>query len=108
MQIGAIARKRQMHPMIPTDPNTLLTRKATATALTEAGYPTRPATLATKATRGGGPPYHRFGLLALYKWGKALEWAQSRLSPPIRSTSEAAHDARRRKPTSASAGPVAS
>jgi hypothetical protein len=39
--------------MIPDDPNALLTRDATAVALTESGYPTSPKTLATKASRGG-------------------------------------------------------
>ena len=66
----------------------LLTRNATAAALTERGYPTSPATLATKATRGGGPPFRRFGPRPLYRWGDALRWAQSRLGPLMRSTSE--------------------
>ena len=42
---------------ISTDLDTLLTRAAVAEALTKAGYPTARATLATRATRGGGPPY---------------------------------------------------
>jgi hypothetical protein len=67
----------------------LLTRNATAAALTETGFPTSPATLATKATRGGGPPFRRFGARPLYAWGDALRWAQSRLGPLISSTSEA-------------------
>jgi hypothetical protein len=74
--------------MIPDDPETRLTRIATAAALSEAGFPVKPATLATKATRGGGPPFQRFGSRPLYKWADALQWAQSRLSPPIGSTSE--------------------
>jgi hypothetical protein len=74
---------------IPDDPDTLLTRAATAAALTATGYPTARATLATRATRGGGPPYRRYGRVPLYRWGDALAWARSRLSPPIRSTSEA-------------------
>jgi hypothetical protein len=75
--------------MIPNDPNVLLTRKATASALTEAGYPVAEKTLATKATRGGGPPFRRFGPRPLYRWGDSLGWAQARLGPPMRSTSEA-------------------
>jgi hypothetical protein len=67
-----------------------LTRNATADALTEAGFPMSPATLATKATRGGGPPFRRFGRRPLYKWGDALRWAKSRLSPLIANTSELA------------------
>jgi hypothetical protein len=41
---------------IPSDPEMLLTREAMAQALTEAGFPISRATLATKASRGGGPP----------------------------------------------------
>jgi hypothetical protein len=70
------------------DLNTLLTRDQTAKALTEAGYPVKPATLATKATRGGGPPYRRFGSRPLYRWGDALAWARSRLGTPCSSSSE--------------------
>ena len=58
--------------------DTLLTRTRIAEALTSAGYPTSPATLATKVTRGGGPPYRMYGPRALYRWGDALEWAQIR------------------------------
>jgi hypothetical protein len=73
---------------IPNDPDTLLTRKQAAEALTARGYPTSERTLATKATRGGGPPFHKFGPRALYRWGDALAWAEGRLTSPRRSTSE--------------------
>jgi hypothetical protein len=59
-----------------------------AHALSAAGYPTAPATLATMATRGGGPPYRLYGRIPLYRWGDALAWAESRLSAPRRTTSE--------------------
>jgi len=75
--------------MVPKDPEMRLRRRETAEALSEAGYPVSEATLATKATRGGGPPYRLFGRVPLYRWGDALAWAESRLSPPRRSTSEA-------------------
>ena len=81
----------------------LLTRHATAAALTDAGYPTSPATLATKATRGGGPPFRRYGFRPLYKWADALRWAQSRLGPLICSTSEPA--LRQREKTAVDAQP---
>jgi hypothetical protein len=55
---------------------TRLTRGQCAEALTRAGYPTTPATLATKASRGGGPDYDVFGRTAIYVWGEALRWAQ--------------------------------
>jgi hypothetical protein len=74
--------------MIPTDPQTLLRRGATADALTEAGFPTSHATLATKATRGGGPPFQLYGRIPLYRWGDSLDWAHARLSKPVRTTSE--------------------
>ena len=74
--------------VIPIDPETLLRRTATAEALTAKGYPTSDKTLATKETRGGGPPYRFFGRIPLYKWSDTLAWAEARLSPPRRSTSE--------------------
>jgi hypothetical protein len=74
------------------DLDTLLDRRHTADALTAAGFPITASTLATKATRGGGPPYTLFGRRPLYKWADALSWAQSRLSPPAATSSE--HHAR--------------
>jgi hypothetical protein len=70
-------------------PDTLLTRPKAAQFLTEQGYPTASSTLATKATRGGGPEYHCFGRRPLYRPAKLLEWARSRLSKPVRNTAEA-------------------
>lgn len=69
-------------------PTSLLTRDAVATALTDAGFPISGTTLATKATRGGGPPFRLFGRRPLYEWGAALAWAQSWLSEPAATTSE--------------------
>jgi hypothetical protein len=74
------------------DPDTLMTRDQIAEALTNAGFPVRPKTLATKAVRGGGPIFRRFGAKPLYRWADALAWAEGRLSPPIRNTSEADTD----------------
>jgi hypothetical protein len=70
------------------EPEHMLRRHALAQALADAGYPTAPATLATMATRGGGPPYRLYGRIPLYRWGDALAWAESRLSMPRRSTSK--------------------
>jgi len=69
-------------------PDALLTREQAAAALTAAGFPTKAKTLATKATRGGGPPYRTYSGRALYRWGDALGWAQSQLGPIVHSTSE--------------------
>ncbi len=74
---------------VPDDPNALLRRRRTAEALTAAGYPTAESTLATKGVRGGGPPYQLFGRTPLYRWRDALAWAESRMSAPRRSSSEA-------------------
>jgi hypothetical protein len=70
------------------NPDDLLTRDATAAALTEAGYPTSPKTLASKATRGGGPPFQHYGPRVLYRWKFSLAWAEGRLTPPRYSTAE--------------------
>ena len=78
-----------MTAQLPDGLDTLLTRTRTAAALTSVGYPTSPATLATKVTRGGGPPYRMYGPRALYRWGDALEWAQNRMSAPRCNSSEA-------------------
>lgn len=77
--------------------NRMMTREAVAAALTEAGYPISPLTLATKATRGNGPAYSVFCGRALYRWSDALAWAQSRTTPPRRSTSEADAQAQERR-----------
>ena len=73
---------------IPENPDALLTRDQTAAALTAAGFPVKAKTLATRASRGGGPIYRLFGTRPLYRWSDALGWAQSRLSAPIQSSSE--------------------
>ena len=78
-----------MATAIPESPNALLTRDAVAAALTEAGFPVKPKTLSTKATRGGGPPFQHFGQRVLYRWGASLAWAESQLSTTRHSTSEA-------------------
>ena len=73
---------------VPTDPHAKLPRKRIAAALTAAGYPTSHATLGSFATRGGGPPFCRWGMYALYEWGSSVLWAETRLSKPRRTTSE--------------------
>jgi len=75
---------------VPVDLDAKLSRKATAKALRAKGFPVSEATLATYATRGGGPAYRLFGRRSLYTWRDALAWAEGRLTMPITSTSEAA------------------
>jgi hypothetical protein len=74
---------------IPNHPDARLTRERTAEALTAAGFRISARTLATKASRGGGPPYALFCGRAVYKWGDVLAWAQSLATAPRRSTAEA-------------------
>jgi hypothetical protein len=59
-----------------------LSRRDTAAALTAQGYPISPATLATLATRGGGPAYVLFNGHARYDLADAMAWAQSRVERP--------------------------
>jgi hypothetical protein len=73
---------------IPTDPEALLRREQLAEALTEAGFPTTKATLATQAVRGGGPAFRKFGRHVVYQWGSSLTWAKGKLSVPVESTAE--------------------
>jgi hypothetical protein len=74
---------------IPDNPDARLTRAAVAKALTEFGLPTAKGTLATMASRGGGPPFRKYGRMPIYAWGTTLAWAEARLSAPRCSTSEA-------------------
>jgi hypothetical protein len=69
-------------------PDQWLTREQAAAILTAAGFPVKAKTLATKATRGGGPPFRRFGTKPLYRRSDAFAWAESRLSAPMATTSE--------------------
>lgn len=74
---------------VPNDPDAHLTRRDAAAALSAAGYPTATATLATRASRGHGPLYRKYGNRVVYRWGDLIAWAETRLSEPMRSTSEA-------------------
>jgi hypothetical protein len=74
--------------VIPNNDDALLTRDALAAALSEFGFPIAGPTLATKATRGGGPPFQRFGRRPLYRWSDAIVWANSRLGAPVSNTSQ--------------------
>lgn len=74
---------------IPSDPNARLDRKTLALTLTAAGFPISEATLATMASRGGGPAFQLWGRKPLYLWGGSLDWAENRLTAPVHSASEA-------------------
>lgn len=65
-----------------------LARDQATAALNQRGYKISPKTLATLATRGGGPSYRKFGRRPLYLLADLIAWAEGRLSAPRRSTSE--------------------
>ena len=69
-------------------PDARLSRRDTAEALTAAGYPISAATLASMATRGGGPEYVLFNGRVLYRFGTALAWAQARTTAPRATAAE--------------------
>lgn len=73
---------------IRNNPNDKLTREELALALTLIGFKISPKTLATIATRGGGPPYRRWNARVLYRWADALAWAEGKLGPVQCNTSE--------------------
>jgi hypothetical protein len=67
----------------------LMRRKMTAEYVREIlCQPCEETTLATQATRGGGPPFHKFGSIVLYAREDVDRWAHDRLGRAVRSTSE--------------------
>jgi hypothetical protein len=68
-----------------------LRRKAASEYLREThGLERAPSTLAKLAVLGGGPAFRRVGRVPVYTTDDLDEWVVSKLSPPMRSTSEAA------------------
>jgi hypothetical protein len=76
-----VAEAREGRGRVPDEPDALLTRAQTAEALTACGFPTTKATPATKAVRGGGPKFSKWGNKPLYRWRDAMAWATARLAP---------------------------
>lgn len=66
-----------------------LTRKEAADRLTQRGLRTSASTLQKWATTGGGPPYRRYGILAVYRRDDLDEWADTKMGAPRTSTSAA-------------------
>jgi hypothetical protein len=67
----------------------LLRRKAASDYLREThGLERAPSTLAKLAVIGGGPTFRRAGRVPLYATDDLDEWVASKLSPPMRSTSD--------------------
>lgn len=65
----------------------LFIRREAARYLSAHGLPTSTATLATKANRGGGPPYYKAGRAVLYKQADLDAFLQSQIKGPFDSTS---------------------
>jgi hypothetical protein len=65
-----------------------LSRKETAEFLRAQGLPIKAGTLECLATRGGGPPYHRFGRRAVYDPAEVLAWANARVTIAAETASE--------------------
>jgi hypothetical protein len=64
------------------------TRAETAKLLQERGFPVAISSLATMATRGGGPPYKIFNRTPLYKMEDVMRWAEAKLSKTVVSSAE--------------------
>lgn len=62
--------------------NTYLTRTEAADFLKSRGFYISKKTLEVYATRGKGPPYHKWGKRCVYCVAVLLEWAEGRLTPP--------------------------
>jgi len=60
---------------IPSSRDQFVTREEGSAGLQALGFPISASTLASKAQKGAGPPYRRFGRVALYQWGDLLDWA---------------------------------
>ncbi len=69
-----------------------LDRKAAAAFLKNQGYPVEPTTLAKLASVGGGPVFEKFGRKPLYTKPNLIAWVRSKLSGPLRSTSDSPAD----------------
>jgi len=67
----------------------LLRRSMAAKYITDTyGIPCSPKTLAKYACVGGGPPFRLAGRFPLYPVSGLDAWAQSKIGPLVRSTSE--------------------
>jgi hypothetical protein len=78
------------------DPRTFLTRRQLPGPLKACGFDVPHDTLATMASRGGGPPFRKFGKSAVYQWADVVAWVRETMGEPARTTSE--HRARMASP----------
>jgi N6-adenosine-specific RNA methylase IME4 len=64
-------------------------REAAAYIREKYNVPCAEATLATSASRGGGPWFYLFGRIPIYPEQSLDSWVEARMGAPVRSTSEA-------------------
>lgn len=76
-----------------------LSRKEASKFLLSLGLFIAPSTLAKFASVGGGPTFRRFGRQVKYLRSDLISWAESRLTGPVRSTSEFAADEQEETPS---------
>ena len=69
-------------------PAQYLRRKPAAAYLLDKCGHGSPSTLAKLASLGGGPVFRKCGRLVIYDPADLDSWAQSKISGPVRSTSE--------------------
>ena len=65
-----------------------VSRRKASELLTGLGYPTAYSTLAKLAVIGGGPRFSRFGRRVNYERDDLIQWAQSKTTARVGSTSE--------------------
>ena len=71
------------------EPRKYLRRKEASIYLRQThGLERAPSTLAKLAVIGGGPPFRRLNRVPLYDPADLDQWVLSKLSPPMRSTSD--------------------
>jgi hypothetical protein len=75
---------------VSADDRTYLSDDEASKILTSEGLPTAASTLKKLRCTGGGPTFVKFGRFARYTLPWLREYAESRLSAPMRSTSESA------------------
>jgi hypothetical protein len=81
-------------------------REAAAYVREKHNLPCAAATLASLATRGGGPSYRLFGRVPIYSEEDLDAWVEARMGEPVRSTSEArgaSREPHRKTPTPSTA-----
>jgi len=67
-----------------------MTRAETAQYIADHWFPCSPKTLAKLAVIGGGPAFRKAGRVPLYSEASVDGWAESKIGPLVRSTTELA------------------